>query len=138
MGDLPVQQCEFDWQIKPPETVKIGHTLTVVVRIPGRVQMHVLEAFLLDESGEIGERIGGEGMHTGPGFNGDETEGTYVWFFIKIEKRGNIKIKIRSTWRKGREMFGAVDTFEVAAGDNNPSHFYSPEELNLLSLLLDW
>ncbi len=67
MGDVPVRQCEFDWRIKPPETVKEGHTLTIVGRIPGRVEIQVLEAIILKESGEYGERIDGDGTYTGGG-----------------------------------------------------------------------
>ncbi|KAI0904025.1 hypothetical protein F4823DRAFT_634984 [Ustulina deusta] len=138
MGDVPVRQCEFDWRIKPPETVKEGHTLTIVGRIPGRVEIQVLEAIILKESGEYGERIDGDGTYTGAGFNGDGTESTYVWFYIKLEKRGENKIKFRTTWRKGRDLFGAVETFDVSVGDTYASPFYSSEQRDLLSSLFNW
>ncbi|KAI1424991.1 hypothetical protein F5Y12DRAFT_714653 [Xylaria sp. FL1777] len=138
MGDVPVRQCEFDWQIKPPETVKQGHTLTIVGRIPARVEIHVLEAIILKDSGEHGERFEGDGTYTGPGFNDDGVESTYVWFYIKLDDRGKNKIKFRITWRRGRDLWGAVETFEVIAGDAYDSQFYSTEERDLLSLLFNW
>ncbi|KAI0811444.1 hypothetical protein GGR55DRAFT_695065 [Xylaria sp. FL0064] len=138
MGDVPVRQCDLDWQVKPPGTVKKAHTATFVGRIPGRVEIHVIEAILLEESGQYGERFEGDGMYTGPGFNGDETDYTYVFFHIRIDKMGKSKVKFRMTWRKGRDLFGVVDTLEVTVADSYCSQFYTSEESELLSQLFHW
>ncbi|KAK5629016.1 hypothetical protein RRF57_004731 [Xylaria bambusicola] len=125
MGDLPVRQIEFHWMVKPPETVKVNHTLTIVGRVPAIVDIQVIEAILLEDSGEHGARFEGQAAYTSPGFNDDGIQCTYVWFFIKLEKRGRNRIKFRISWKKNRELFGTVETFEVRVGDSYDSPFYS-------------
>ncbi|KAI1362885.1 hypothetical protein F5Y08DRAFT_310871 [Xylaria arbuscula] len=130
MADVPVRQVDFDWRIKPPGTVKIGHTLTVVGRIPGVIELQVLEAIVLDqESGSHAERIDGQGVYTNRGFNNDSHEHTYVWFFVRLDKRGMNRIKFRISWQKGRELLGATETFEVRVGDSYESPFYGKLEI---------
>ncbi|KAI0430728.1 hypothetical protein F5Y09DRAFT_307098 [Xylaria sp. FL1042] len=138
MSDVSVRQCELDWQVKPPKSVKQGHTLTVVARVPGKVEATIIEAFLLNEAGENGQRFEGDGIHTDLGFNGNEMEYTYLFFHIKVDRMGKNKIKFRTTWRKGQNLFGAVETLELTVADSYCSQFYSSEESNLLELLFHW
>ncbi|GAW21008.1 hypothetical protein ANO14919_105210 [Xylariales sp. No.14919] len=131
MGDVAIRQSEFEWMIKPPATLEKNTTFTVVGRIPGRVEFQVLEAVEVKDSGETGQRWEGDGTYTGPGFNDDGVESTYVWFFIKLERLGKYKTKFRMTWRKGAHLFGAVETFEIKSTDDHDEPRYSKYNWNL-------
>ncbi|KAI0536959.1 hypothetical protein GGR58DRAFT_473358 [Xylaria digitata] len=134
MSDQAVRQSDFEWTVKLPETIKNGHTAAVIGRIPGRVEFQVLEA--VEEA--TGERFQGDYIYTGPGFNDDGVESTYMWFYLKFDHRGRHNIKFRMSWRKGSHLYGAVETFEIKSGDRYPPPDYSSAERELLSELFNW
>ncbi|KAF2965509.1 hypothetical protein GQX73_g8056 [Xylaria multiplex] len=138
MGDQAVLQSDLEWEVKLPETIKKSHIATVVARIPGRVQPQVIEAVEETKSGTICERFQGDYLHTGPGFNENGTENTYIWFHIGFDHRGKHKIKFRVTWRKGSHLYGAVETYEIKSGDRYEPQDYSPYEVELIWELFNW
>ncbi|KAI0871507.1 hypothetical protein GGS24DRAFT_503713 [Hypoxylon argillaceum] len=135
MGDVAVHQFPITWRIQPPLVIEIGTLFTVVAKINSRVEPQIIEAFLVDPSGEIPERFYGNYEHTGPGFDNDGMESTYIWFNMHSRLRGKQKFQFRISWRFGHHLYGESETFEIRVRKRCPPPFYCTDDQDLLALL---
>ncbi|KAI0101686.1 hypothetical protein GGR51DRAFT_574513 [Nemania sp. FL0031] len=136
MSDIPVRQFPIIWRIKPPEEMERRTLFTAVGQIESRVEPCVFEAFAESLSGVALEQFDGTWVHTGPAFNNDGLESTYIWFNIMTPRtRGTLRYKFRISWRFGRHMFGAQETFDVKIRKRCPPPWYCTDDQDLLASL---
>ncbi|KAJ8124104.1 hypothetical protein ONZ43_g99 [Nemania bipapillata] len=135
MVDMPIQQFPVTWRVQPPSEIERGTLFTVVAQINYKVEPLVVEAFPLSSSGEVLERFYGNTIHTGPGFNDDGVESTYIWFNMLARMKGTQKLQFRLSWRLGCHMYGSSDIFEIKVHKKHPPPFYCTDDQDLLALL---
>ncbi|KAI1121149.1 hypothetical protein F5Y10DRAFT_288876 [Nemania abortiva] len=135
MSDVPVTEFPITWRIRPPIEVEKGTLFTVVAQINGRVEPLIIEAFIVSPSGEVPERFHGTYVHTGPGFNNDGMESTYMWFNLIARQKGIQKYRFRFSWRFDRHLYGGMDTFDVRVRRRCPPPWYCTDDQDLLALL---